>query len=83
MAKSETTQPERESELEHALHEAIWTVEFLHGCLTSPHVYAYAHPVMTHETLERWQKLAPTPPLCFHSKTQAGCPACEWRSGRG
>lgn len=78
-----STQSTRERDLEDALHEAIWTVEFLHGCLTAPETYSYAYPDMTAQRLDEWQTLAPTPPLCVHSKRVAGCPACEWRHDRG
>jgi hypothetical protein len=70
-------------DLRDALEQAQNLVEFLHGCLTEPHVdgvpggYTYAYPEHTLKYLEEWAKLAPRLPYCFHSKTVKGCPSCD------
>lgn len=68
--------------LEDALHQAIWTVEFLHGCLTNPDLYRYDFPEQTEENLRVWRALTPPPALCAHSKYIPGCAACESRKQR-
>jgi hypothetical protein len=69
---------DRVAELEDGLHQAVWSIEFLHGCLTDER-YSYEYPEHTSELLTRLRTLAPPPPLCVQSRTEPGCPACEAR----
>ena len=69
--------------LEDALHQAQWTVEFLHNCLVNPDNgemkggYTYGYPEQTLEYLKEWSELAPPPPLCHHSRIVPNCEACK------
>lgn len=62
--------------LEDAVHQAIHTIEFLHGCLTDP-IFQYAYPEQTLNHLEQLRELAPPPELCVHSFHKEGCASCE------
>lgn len=59
-----------EDELRHELNEAMHLIEFLHGCLTNPHVEgvpggcSYVYPEMTTRRLERWRLLVADAPRC-------------------
>lgn len=67
-----------------ALHQAQWTVDFLHHCLTNPQGHRYAYPQQTLDKLAEWKELAPVPRGCFHSRLYDDCPACvEGRAWRG
>lgn len=66
----------REVLLEAALHEAQWTIQFLHNCLTNPR-YKYLHPEQTAKKLQAFRRLAPPPPLCRHAGFERGCKCCE------
>lgn len=62
---------------EHLLHEAGWTIEFLHSCLTGGAKYAY--PDQTLRTLQEIRELAPPPKLCHHSGFEPQCSSCRER----
>jgi hypothetical protein len=66
-----------------ALHQAQWTVEFLHGCLTQPSLYSYNYPIHTMTQLAEWHALSPPPDLCPHSRFDPECRPCvagrEWQ----
>lgn len=64
-------------ELLEAMHQAQWTVRFLHNCLTGCAKYAY--PEQTARRLEEWAALAPCPRLCHHSRHHEACDACRDR----
>jgi hypothetical protein len=75
-----------EDELRHELQQAIYTIQFLHDCLTDPHIEGtpggstYAYPEMTLERLKRWEPLVADAPRCsaghmsFHKPEQLPCP---------
>lgn len=73
--------------LEDALVQAQHTVQFLHNCLSHPAVkdegqggflgYVYVYPEQTLQHLKEWEKLAPIPLLCCHSRQMPGCEACK------
>jgi hypothetical protein len=69
---------EREAKevLKDALHEAQWTVQFLHCCLTEPKTCKYEYPEQTLQRMEEWSAIAPCPTLCLHSRFHDDCPAC-------
>jgi hypothetical protein len=71
----------RVSDLEEALHQAIWCIEFMHGCLTEEQ-YAYAYPEQTLQHLTSLRELAPPPTLCVHSVSDPTCPSCQSRVRR-
>ena len=72
---------DRVADLEEALHQAQWTVQFMHGCLTEES-YQYAYPDQTEAKLDEWHRLAPAPELCVHSHHEPGCAACDERVRR-
>lgn len=79
----------REDVLEAMLSQAISTIEFLHGCLTDPHVegvsggYEYAYPEQTVRWLQEFRAAVPERQPCIHSKHVEGCEGCvegaRWR----
>lgn len=62
--------------LEDALRQAQNTVQFLHGCLTTPAVFQYAYPHMTEQHLAQWAALVPPHDGCAHSRHHNDCAAC-------
>lgn len=69
-------------ELEDALSQAVSTIEFLHGCLTSDG-YKYAYPEQTAKRLKDFRELLPaTPGGCCHSYHDSSCENCIWRRTR-
>lgn len=72
----------RVMELEDALYQAVSTIEFLHGCLTSDG-YKYAYPEQTARRLKDFRELLPaTPGGCCHSYHDSSCENCVWRRTR-
>lgn len=73
----------REDYLEVLLQQAQSTIEFLHGCLTEPHVegisggYTYGDPEMTLKRLAQFEKAVGRPQWCLHSRTHTDCEACQ------
>lgn len=57
------------------LQQAVWTIEFLHGCLTDP-IYSYGYPEQTLGRLEEFRSALPERQICFHSKHTEGCAGC-------
>jgi hypothetical protein len=74
--------------LEEAIEACKNKIEFLHGCLTDPHIdgvsggYEYAYPDMTFDLLKRISSLVPDRDYCFHSKTDRDCESCADRNER-
>lgn len=72
----------REDVLETMLDQAIGTIEFLHGCLTDPHVdgvpggFTYGYPEQTLARLVEFRTILPESRVCFHSKSVEGCEGC-------
>lgn len=76
--------PSREDVLAHELAQACHTIEFLHDCLTDPHVEGvpggctYAYPGQTIAKLARWRSMTAGAPECsapmFSSKHDGPCP---------
>lgn len=72
--------------LEEAIEASKNKIEFLHGCLTNPHVEgvpggcSYAYPDMTVDLLQRLSALVPDQKYCVHSNTrwgiEHGCVSC-------
>lgn len=66
--------------LRYELKQAISTTEFLHGCLTEPHVegvsggYTYAYPEMTLARIARWRELTKDAPRCTAGLIQSKHP---------
>lgn len=72
-----TPASDREFLLDDALHQAIHTIEFLHGCLTDEQ-FSYEYPQMTKQELIELRELVSPRQTCFHSKLQTGsCEACK------
>lgn len=42
--------------LQQELQQAVWTVKFLHDCLTKPETTMYGYPEQTLKHLENWKK---------------------------
>mgnify|MGYP001611198663 FL=1 len=74
---------DRELLLEEALHNAQWTIKYLHGCLTDKVRYKYQHPDQTIKMLGELKALAPPPMLCRHSGFEPNCTPCADRVARG
>jgi hypothetical protein len=60
-------------ELEHCLN----TIEFLHGCLTDPAHFKYAHPKLTIQRIKRLRKIVGPRTYCHHSHVDPACPQCQ------
>jgi hypothetical protein len=60
-------------ELEHCLN----TIEFLHGCLTGPAHFKYAHPKLTIKRIKRPRKIVGPRNYCHHSHVEPACPQCH------
>lgn len=77
-------------ELEDALEAACNKIEFMHGCLTDPHIvgvsggFVYAHAEMTGAFLTEAAKLIPDrPTYCLHSSgRELGCASCAYFTAR-
>lgn len=74
----------REDVLAYELREACSLIEFLHGCLTEPHVegkpggYSYDYPEQTLARLTGWRMMTKDAPKCsakmFSSMHTFDCP---------
>lgn len=69
---------DRIEDLEEALHQSQWTLEFMHGCLVHPEHVKYAFPEQTEELLQELRSLAQPPELCIHaSGNEPDCGPCQ------
>jgi hypothetical protein len=53
------------------------TIEFLHGCLTDPAHFKYAHPKLTIKRIKRLRKIVGPRTYCHHSQVDPACPQCQ------
>jgi len=68
--------------LQQELQQAVWTVKFLHSCLTEPKRSQYAYPEQTLGRLEDWEKILPESFGCAHSITHPNCISCKINNDR-
>lgn len=77
------TKVSREELLEVMLDQAVSTIDFLHGCLTQPHVegvpggYSYGYPEQTEKRLSEFSDALPPRGFCFHSRIDLTCEGCR------
>lgn len=64
--------------LENALHGAVSTINFLHGCLTDP-IFKYTYLDHTENTLSEIEGLVGRREYCIHSFFFEGCSSCKDR----
>lgn len=69
-------------ELEDAIEMAQHTIEFMHGCLTSPDRYKYAYPEHTLLNLEKLRNLYIPKEGCIHGVFHKDCDACNEKVNR-
>ena len=59
------------------LEQCLNTIEFLHGCLTDPAHFKYAHPRLTIQRIKRLRKLIGPRNYCHHSHVDPDCRQCQ------
>jgi hypothetical protein len=59
------------------LEQCLNTIEFLHGCLTDPAHFKYAHPKQTIQRIKRLRKLIGPRNYCHHNPVDPDCPQCQ------
>ncbi|GJQ44091.1 MAG: hypothetical protein JETCAE03_35890 [Ignavibacteriaceae bacterium] len=66
--------------LQQELQQAVWTVQFLHNCLTEPEHSKYSYPEQTVERVKKWIEILPPSYLCHHSVRHHNCLSCKINS---